>query len=74
MKNFNLALAFVAALSCLLAGAVFHTFVLIILSLFIAVGVFLLNRKLEQRNISQRYQDTRRPALHDEIHAPDFFE
>jgi cell division protein FtsW (lipid II flippase) len=72
MKSFNLALAFVAVVTCLLAGAVLQDFVLVVFSLLIALGVFLLNKKLERRTLAQQYQKPRRPALHDEIHASDF--
>jgi hypothetical protein len=70
MKTFNLALAFVAVVTCLLEGAFARNLVLIVLSLVIAVAVFLLNRKLEQRSISQFYEDTCKPATRNDV--PDF--
>jgi hypothetical protein len=74
MKSFNLALAFLAVVTCLLAGAVLQDFVLVVFSLLIAVGVFLLNKKLERCNLAQQYHKPRRPTLHDDIHASDFFD
>ncbi len=62
MKSINLALAFVAVALCLVVGASLHSWLLVVLSLVIAAGVFLLNKKLEQRLISQLYEDTRKPS------------
>ena len=73
MKSINLALAFIAVVMCLMVGAFAHSWLLILLSLVIAVAVFILNKKLEQRFISQLYQDSRKPAHQDETHSPDFF-
>jgi hypothetical protein len=70
MKTFNLALAFIAVVTCLLAGAFAHNLVLIILSLVIAVAVFVLNKKLEQRSIVQFYEDTCKPTIQND--TPDF--
>jgi hypothetical protein len=70
MKTFNLALAFVAVVMCLLEGAFAHNLVFIILSLVIAVASFVLNKKLEQRSILQLYQDTRKPKTQND--TPDF--
>jgi hypothetical protein len=77
-KSINLVLAVVAVALCLLVGALLHSWLLLGLSLGIAVGAFLLNKKLEHRYISQAYKDTTRPASrritqYEEIHAPDFF-
>lgn len=74
MKNFNLALAFVAVSLCLIAGALHHNIVLMGLSLMIALGAFLLNKKLEQRNTTERYFAKPKPILYDEISEPDLFE
>jgi nicotinamide riboside transporter PnuC len=73
MKSINLALAFVAVALCLVVGAFIHSWLLVALSLVIAVGVFILNKKLEQRFISQLYQDTLKPPHQEDTRSPDFF-
>ncbi len=80
MKSINLGLAFIAAVLCLLVGAVLQSWVLLGLSLFIAAGAFLLNKKLEYRRLTRVYgvKNQSKPisqssAQYEEIHAPDFF-
>jgi hypothetical protein len=80
MKSVNVVLAFVTVVLCLLVGAVLQSWVLLGMSLGIALSVFVLNKKLEQRHISRVYgvKDQSRPVSqsptqYEEIHAPDFF-
>lgn len=77
MRGINVVLSCVAAALCLLVGALLHSWLLLGLSLVIAVSVFVLNKKLEQRRVTQLYQASRQPLpssreVHEEGRAPDF--
>ncbi|MGL4609946.1 MAG: hypothetical protein ACRCYY_09720, partial [Trueperaceae bacterium] len=78
MKTLNVAVAFVSALACLFVGVSLNNMVFIGISPFIALGAYLLNKGLEQHEISRSYKATQkarqRARLLEEIHAPDFFE
>jgi diacylglycerol kinase len=78
MKGVNLVLAFVTVVLCLLVGAALQSWVLLGMSLGIALGVFILNKKLEQRTVTRIYKvsiskASRQLDQYEEIHAPDFF-
>ena len=77
MKDTTTVLAFITAVLCLMVGALLQNWILLGLSLVIAVGAFVLNKTLEHRYLYRIYSETVKPrpqTIDEEINAPDFFD
>lgn len=79
MRSINLVLVSVASALCLLVGAFLNSWILLGLSVVLALGAYVLNQRLEQRRMSQDYREKPRSQetsseQQKEINAPDFFQ